>query len=253
MPKTCFVVGPIGDAGSPTRGHADWLLDEIIAPVFAEYFKEFDVIRSDKIAQPGMINSQVINHLLDAELVIADMSLLNANAFYEMGIRHMAVKPIIHMFRAGEVIPFDVNPYRAIKFAFEHPKQRFDARDQLKLAIDSVLAPNYQVENPVTHARGYAALRQHATPGMEVVLMEIESLKTRVQLAEASATVAQDFAMRAMGSPPTTYAAGVATFLNAPPSSVRISELAGTSPYPASSILGSARTETDDDHGRTGP
>jgi hypothetical protein len=32
--KTCFVVGPIGDAGSPLRGHADWLLDEIIEPVF---------------------------------------------------------------------------------------------------------------------------------------------------------------------------------------------------------------------------
>jgi hypothetical protein len=52
----------VGDAGSPTRCHADWLLDEIIAPGFAKHFKE--VIRSDKIAQPGMIDSQAINHLL---------------------------------------------------------------------------------------------------------------------------------------------------------------------------------------------
>jgi hypothetical protein len=143
MPKSCFVVGPIGDAGSPTRGHADWLLDEIITPVFTEHFKEFEVIRSDKIALPGMIDSQVINHLLDAELVIADLSAQNANAFYEMGIRHMAVKPIIHMFLAGEVIPFDVKPYRAIAFAFVHPNQRFEARDQLKQAVDAVLAPGY--------------------------------------------------------------------------------------------------------------
>src|SRR4029077_4166673 len=88
MPKTCFVVGPIGDAGSPTRGHADWLLDEIIQPVFAEHFKDFEVIRSDKIAQPGMIDSEVINHLLDADLVIADLTFQNPNVFYEMGIRH---------------------------------------------------------------------------------------------------------------------------------------------------------------------
>jgi len=47
---------------------------------------------------------------LDADLVIADMSLLNANAFYEIGLRHMERKPIIHMFRSGEVIPFDVKP-----------------------------------------------------------------------------------------------------------------------------------------------
>ena len=202
MPKTCFVVGPIGDDGSPTRGHADWLLDEIITPVFAEHFTDFEVIRSDKIAQPGMINSQVINNLLDADLVIADLSLLNANAFYEIGLRHMERKPIIHMFRAGEVIPFDVKPYRAIPFAFEQPKQRFQARDQLKQAIEAVLAPDYQVENPVTRARGFAAVSQHATPDMQVVLMEIESLKTRIQMAETAAAVAQDTVMRAVGSPP---------------------------------------------------
>jgi hypothetical protein len=40
--KTCFVIGRIGDAGSPTRGHADWLLDEIITPVFEEHFKDFE-------------------------------------------------------------------------------------------------------------------------------------------------------------------------------------------------------------------
>jgi hypothetical protein len=130
--KICFVVGPIGDDGSPTRGHADWLLEGIIEPVFAEHFKDFNVIRSDKIAQPGMIDSQVINHLLDADLVIADMSLLNANAFYEIGLRHMERKPIIHMFRAGEVIPFDVKPYRAIPFSVEHPKHLSEAQKQLK-------------------------------------------------------------------------------------------------------------------------
>lgn len=199
--RTCFVVGPIGDDNSPTRGHADWLLDEIITPVFVEHFEDFEVVRSDRITQPGMIDSQMINHLLDAELVIADMSFLNPNAFYEIGLRHMERKPIIHMFRAGEVIPFDVKPYRAIPFAFEHPKQRFEAREHLRQAIVAVLAPGYQVENPVTRARGYAALSQHATPDMQVVLMEIESLKTRVQMAETSASAAQDTATRAMASP----------------------------------------------------
>jgi hypothetical protein len=33
--KICFVVGPIGDEGSAVRGHADWLLPEIIEPVFS--------------------------------------------------------------------------------------------------------------------------------------------------------------------------------------------------------------------------
>jgi len=203
--KTCFVIGPIGDSGSPTRGHADWLLDEIIAPVFEQHFKDFEVIRSDKITQPGMIDSQVINNLLDADLVIADMSLLNANAFYEMGLRHMERKPIIHMFRAGETIPFDVKPYRAIPFAFEHPKQRFEARDHLKQAVDAVFAEGYQVENPVTRARGFAELSRHAMPGMDVVLTELEGLKNRVRVAEAMAEGASARATMLAGSPPSLF------------------------------------------------
>src|SRR5262249_11205482 len=38
--KHCFVIGPIGDEGSPERGHADWLLDDIILPVLKKFFPE---------------------------------------------------------------------------------------------------------------------------------------------------------------------------------------------------------------------
>src|SRR5687767_3080100 len=110
--KVCFVVSPIGDAGTKERIHADWLLDGIINPVFEAHFKDYMVERSDKVKLPGMIDSQVINRLHEAELVIVDMSLRNPNVFYEMGIRHMKRLPIIHMFLAGEDIPFDVKPHR---------------------------------------------------------------------------------------------------------------------------------------------
>ena len=73
--KLCFVIGPIGEPGSPIRIHANWLLKEIIQPVFAENFPEFRVERADEITAPGSINSQVITRLFDAPLVIADMSL----------------------------------------------------------------------------------------------------------------------------------------------------------------------------------
>lgn len=119
--KLCFVIGPIGDAGSETRRHADWLLQGIIQPVFVEHFQNFDVQRSDQISAPGSISSQIINRLHSAELVIADMSRENANAFYEMGIRHMKRLPTIHMYSEGQDIPFDVKPYRAIPFKYNEP------------------------------------------------------------------------------------------------------------------------------------
>jgi hypothetical protein len=200
--KTCFVVGPIGDHGSATRGHADWLLDEIIMPVFAQHFADFEVTRSDKISQPGMIDSQMINHLLDADIVVADMSLLNPNAYYEIGLRHMERKPIIHMFRAGEIIPFDVKPYRAIPFSFEHPKLRYEARGLLREAVEAALAPGFQVENPVTRARGFAELSRHAMPGMDVILAEIESLKVNLQAVAKVAAKASLDATNSIGPSP---------------------------------------------------
>lgn len=178
--KTCFVVGPIGGVGTPTRTHADWLLEGIIIPVFEKHFSDFIVERADKITQPGMIDAQVITRLLDSALVIADMSLLNANAFYEMGIRHMAQKPIIHMFLDGSEIPFDVKPYRAIPFSVVHPKDLVDAQEALRNAITDAIAENHFVDNPVTRARGQLNLEQHATPEQRLILQEISDLRSRI-------------------------------------------------------------------------
>jgi len=114
--KLCFVISPIGDPNSDTRIHADWVLDGIIRPVMAD-FPAFVVKRADNDARPGLIDTQMIDALLNADLAIADLSLLNPNVFYEIGIRHMAQKPIIHMQLATEDPPFDVSLYRAIKFS----------------------------------------------------------------------------------------------------------------------------------------
>src|SRR5258708_184860 len=97
--KICFLIGPIGGEGNEQRGHADWLYEGIIQPVFKEHFCEWELSRADKISVLGMVTSQVINPLHDAELVIADLSFHNPNAFYELAIRHKVGRPIIHMIR----------------------------------------------------------------------------------------------------------------------------------------------------------
>jgi hypothetical protein len=213
MPRTCFVIGPIGDEGSAIRGHADWLLDEIITPVFSEHFKEFEVVRSDRISSPGMIDSQVINYTLDAELVIADLSFQNPNVFYEMGLRHREQKPIIHMFLAGQELPFDVKPYRAIPFSLQHPKQLTAAKDLLRKAVEAVLDKHYKVENPVTRARGFAEISKHAMSAQELILAEIESLRREVQAAAMTAASAQSVAGLALGPSSRSLASGLAPFL----------------------------------------
>src|SRR5262249_300689 len=182
--KLCFVAGPIGHAGSAERGHADWLLKGIIRPVFDEHFPEFYVERADEIAAPGMIDSQVINRLHSAPLVIIDMSFQNANAFYEMGIRHMKRLPTIHMYREGEVIPFDVKPYRAVDFKFTNPDDLAHARAKLKAAVEVVIQPGFEVENPVTRARGIEELDEHVMPVPKVIVEHLAAMQDRMETLE---------------------------------------------------------------------
>ena len=175
--KLCFVIGPIGNDASDVRIHADWLLEGIIDPVMAN-FPEFKVKRADKDPRPGLIDVQMIDDLLNAELVIADLSFLNPNAFYEIGIRHMAQKPIIHMQLATQEPPFDLSLYRAIKFSLTKHRDLGVAVAELKRAIESVLAPDYEVENPVTI--------ENATSEQKVLFAELRSIQERLDNLEAS-------------------------------------------------------------------
>jgi hypothetical protein len=107
--------------------------------------------------------------------VIADMSLENANAFYEMGIRHMKRLPTIHMYSEGQNIPFDVKPLRAIPFKYSDPDDLDVAKTSLKAAIEAVLKPGFVVENPVAQARGEEKFNETATPHEQVLAEQIRS------------------------------------------------------------------------------
>lgn len=181
--KLCFVIGPIGDPDSEPRIHADWLLEGIIEPVMAE-FSDFAVKRADQDPRPGLIDAQMINDLLGADLVIADLSFVNPNAFYEIGIRHMAQKPIIHMQLAGQQVPFDLSLYRAIKFSRDRFRDLDAAKTELAKAVSAVLAPEYQIENPVTNARGRLKLQQNATPEQRVLISQLRGIEQRLSRVE---------------------------------------------------------------------
>jgi hypothetical protein len=204
--KLCFVIGPIDDDNTDKRQHADWLLDGIIEPVFAEHFPTFKVERADKIGQPGMITSQIITRLLDPPLVVADMSFHNANAFYELAIRHMVGLPTIHMIVKGPKIPFDVAPHRAIVFALAHYRDLMQARIDLRAAIEEAIKPDFKVENPITHARGRLKLNEHADPQMKVVMEAMQALETKVSeiAAQQRVMVERDAVIRTLAGPVTT-------------------------------------------------
>jgi hypothetical protein len=87
----------------------------IIEPVVTECGVE--CIRADKIIHSTVIDKPMYEHLLDADLVIADLSTSNANAIYELGVRH-ALRPhtTIVMAEKGFAFPFDLNHLSILKY-----------------------------------------------------------------------------------------------------------------------------------------
>lgn len=112
--SACFYVAPIGVAGSEQRKHSDLFLGSLVEPALEPF--GLKVIRADAIDKPGVITKQVLEYLVRARLVIADLSFHNPNVFYELAIRHMMRLPLVQIVRVGDSIPFDVNQMRTIIF-----------------------------------------------------------------------------------------------------------------------------------------
>lgn len=113
LERTCFHITPIGADGSEQRKHADLITGSLLEPVVSQL--GLRLVRADKIAEPGLITSQVIENLLFAKLVIADLSYSNPNVFYELAVRHATRRPVIQIIRTVDAIPFDVNQARTIR------------------------------------------------------------------------------------------------------------------------------------------
>jgi tetratricopeptide (TPR) repeat protein len=116
----CFVAMPIRKDGTPEHAHFKAIYDQVIRPVVTA--AGYAVTRSDEIQRPGAITRDIILSLADADVVIADLTDLNPNVFYELGVRHAlrgrGTLMIVDTSRT-ESIPFDLGAYRVIQFKGE--------------------------------------------------------------------------------------------------------------------------------------
>ena len=112
---SCFVIAPIGKDGTDVRKRSDNLFKFVIAPAAtaAGFSKLF---RADHLDHPGSITHQVLQHLRDIDVVIADLSDQNPNVFYEAGIAHTLGKTVIPITQSDQDIPFDLRHHRYLTY-----------------------------------------------------------------------------------------------------------------------------------------
>lgn len=114
--RNCFVVMPIRKPGTPEHAHFRAVFNHIKPIIEAQ---GYTAIRADDVQKSGAITKDIVTRLGESDLVIADMTDLNPNVFYELGVRHalrgVGTLMILDESRTPD-LPFDLSAYRVIKF-----------------------------------------------------------------------------------------------------------------------------------------
>ena len=167
--KKCFVVTPIGADNSNTRRAADGLIDAVIEPVCKAL--NIDVFVAHRIDTTGSITSQVIEHILDDDLVIVNLTELNPNVMYELGVRHAARLPVISLAQKGTSLPFDISDERTI-FYENDMAGTFILKPQLEKMIGLALN-DLEPDNPIYRVKTNKVMKElHPQNDVESYLMD---------------------------------------------------------------------------------
>lgn len=115
--KDCFVIMPYGKREN-ADGHLidfDIVYDIAIKPAVEGI--NLRCIRSDRIGKSGTIHNDMFRYIIEADVVIVDITTLNPNVFYELGIRHTARQSVTILIGLQDVnIPFNINRQRVIMY-----------------------------------------------------------------------------------------------------------------------------------------
>lgn len=112
-----FVVMPFGQKKAADGRLIDFdrIYEDLIQPALIE--GGFEPFRADEETVSGDILTDMFQELLLADLVVADMSIDNANVFYELGVRHAFRKRgVVHIQSSRDYMPFDVFNVRTLPY-----------------------------------------------------------------------------------------------------------------------------------------
>jgi 3',5'-cyclic AMP phosphodiesterase CpdA/tetratricopeptide (TPR) repeat protein len=148
--KRLFVIMPFGLRRADERHDVDsidfdFVYNDLIRP--AAKAAEFEPVRIDELVEPGQITHQYLREILEADLVLAEISLPNANVYYELGIRQaISTGGTILIALEKSAIPFDLANQRV--FFYNPSLQNLEkVRQTLIEALSSQRAK--PTENPV--------------------------------------------------------------------------------------------------------
>ncbi|MBS1669549.1 MAG: DUF4071 domain-containing protein [Bacteroidetes bacterium] len=172
--KTCFVIIGYGikpDLATGRKLNLDATFENLIKPVFKSL--RIECFRAIDKNKTGVIDLIMYEWILKADIVLADISTLNANVIYELGVRH-ALRPystiIISEKKLMQDLPFDID--HTIIHQYEHLESDIGHTEVLRFRklLKNVLLPI--IDKPTTDSPVYTFLRNLDAPKFKRALKE---------------------------------------------------------------------------------
>lgn len=182
--QVCFVIMPFGKKKvGDQEVDFDYIFREVFAPAIAATPRGNGAAgwltpkRTDQDFFAGDISQEMFEYLEYSRFAIADISGLNPNVFYELGVRHRAQEVGTAVFRqVGLPIPFDINTVKAFDYEYQPIENIAKSRDLITRVLTESLRYN-RLDSPVQRAL-LAQRARAATPAgasLDDVLRDAEN------------------------------------------------------------------------------
>jgi hypothetical protein len=159
--------------------------DELIVAALEEV--GYEAKRADSVIDQRSVLSDIILGINGADLIVADLTELNPNVFYELGIAHGLGIPTVLITQSTDELPFDLRTYRASEYS-----TRFDEASELKAFLRKVGAQaanggvkfsspvsDFLPDGPAAKRLQQAMEREASPPGTQPARSAAERGKTR--------------------------------------------------------------------------
>ncbi len=152
--KICFVVMPFGKKPVGEREvDFDSIYDTVFDPAIrATALPEGGNLiprRTDQNFFTGDISFEMFQYIEYSQFVLADISGLNANVLYELGVRHRACELGTAIFRQiNGPLPFDINHVKAFPYEYEPEEKIGESKKLITQVLTESLQQN-RIDSPV--------------------------------------------------------------------------------------------------------
>jgi tetratricopeptide (TPR) repeat protein len=126
------------DPGTQKEIQFDEVWNGLITPAIPA---EWEAKRADELHRPGLIDQLYTEWLLDADVVLADLTFSNPNVFYELGIRQaLSRKSTVLIAQKDSDLPFDVRNQAVIYYDYFHGPSAAKFHTDLKAGLTAAAA-----------------------------------------------------------------------------------------------------------------